>query len=79
MRSIGKQNKKKLEEMVVRECKKQVAISPGGAIGFAQAEEKVKEQIPDHWYDLWEGAYTEIENIIDDVMMNIAHGIIEVR
>lgn len=69
MRSIGKVKLRKLQEMVRAEIKKRTA--PYGIFegNYEAVRKSVRDSIPSEWYDLWECAYTEIENTIDDVIM----------
>ena len=61
MRSIGKRNIKKLRAMVIREMP---------IVDSENVEERVERKIPEEWYDIWEGAGSEIDMIIFDTIMN---------
>ena len=62
MRSIGKRNINFIKNLVRKE-----KSDPNWS--RADIEENVMSAIPDEMFDLWEGAYTEIQRIIIDAIM----------
>jgi len=64
MRSIGKVRIKKLYKIIEKAVKENTSFS--GEIDYSKAREEIKAKVPLNWYDTWEMAYQEIENIIDD-------------
>ncbi len=60
MRTIGKENIKK----VIRLTKRAVLDNYVGS----DVSDEVHSHIPEDVYDIWEGAYDEIERIINDNM-----------
>lgn len=60
-RTIGKWNIKTLRGLIQFELKKNPNVSP----------ETIVENLPDEWFDIWEGAYTEITNLVyEEIMLN---------
>ncbi|NCB43083.1 MAG: hypothetical protein EOM59_10745 [Clostridia bacterium] len=68
MRSIGKVKIRKLRALCVKYYDKMN--------GYASQEE-IKRHVPDEWFDIWEGAWSEIERIIHDECTRIAYGLPE--
>jgi len=65
MRSIGKRNIAKLKIIVIEEMARR---QPDDM-------ERIKSRIPEEWYELWEGAYSEIDRLIADFMNDYLNGI----
>ena len=65
MRSIGKVNIKKLKRII----KSMTTRSIIGELSIPSVSEVI-DRVPSEWFDLWEGAYTEIEGIIRDTIMS---------
>ena len=66
MRTIGKRNIKKLRTIVQEEYDKRKAQFY--MLDYEVLSQAIRERIPDEWYDIWEGAYAEINRIVDDVI-----------
>lgn len=74
MRSIGKVNKRKLLKIIKEEIEKMnIDLYSYSGIRYRELEANIENRIPESWYDIWEGAYTEIENLISDVLCNYSH------
>jgi len=59
MRTIGKKNKTLVRKLT------QQAFDRHERYIF----EYVKEKLPLHVFDTWEGAYNEVERLVDDIIM----------
>lgn len=63
MRTIGRKNVQELKSIIEEESK----------IGSkVDLESRIKQRIPDSWYDTWEMAYQEIDRIIDDHLVKMS-------
>jgi len=70
-RSIGKVNIRKLKEMI-----RQTIKDNGGATSetdWSKIEDEIIDEIPEEWFDMWEGAYQEIHSIIDETCDEEVH------
>jgi hypothetical protein len=72
MRSIGKARIKKLQALVKQELARPERLCMG-IVCHLDARDEVMKRIPADWYDTWESAHTEIENIVDDVLMEFIY------
>jgi hypothetical protein len=61
MRSIGKRNKKLVEKLTLKAIKE-------GLQGVEEITKKVWEELPAELWETWEGADTEIDRIIEEVV-----------
>ena len=66
MCSIGKVRIKKLKAIVLEEIKAQDGFYMG-LIG-EKLDKAIKSRIPSEWYDISEGAFMEIDRIVDDTI-----------
>jgi len=66
MRSIEIKNIKIVKETVKKMTKK----APWGETTHIPSRKEVMEELPEEMFETWEGAYSEIENIIQDTIMN---------
>jgi len=70
-RSIGKVNLRKLKGLVqnaIKECS-----TPYNGTDYQKVRELVSDRVPDEWFDIWEGAYNEISNSIEDFIMEAVY------
>ena len=74
MRSIGVRNINMIKKMVAYEIKWAKTAHPFDNISYSGITQTVKERIPPSVYGIWEGAFTQIENIISDELNNYAYG-----
>jgi len=65
MRSIGKVKIKKLKIIVI-----DAMAEPLVDRWTYPSTEEIMERVPTEWFDLWEGAHSEIYRIISDTRMN---------
>jgi hypothetical protein len=75
MRSIGQKNKKKLLGIIKEEIdiQKDDKFTHLYGLDHNSAEMRIEQEIPSEWYEIWEGAKTEIENLIDSALTNYTH------
>lgn len=72
MRSIGKRNIKKVEQLTRQELNK---IPAWDTADYGLIRTRVIDQLPVDLWDTWEMADTEIHNIIDDILMKHSYRI----
>lgn len=72
-RTIGKINKRKLLAIIKEEVELQKKELFFSGINYNSLENAIKNRIPESWYDTWECAYSEIENLVSDALNNYAH------
>ena len=74
MRSIGKRNINILQGWVKAEIKRQVS-EWNRSVDYKLLDSVIWDKVNNtDWLDLWEGAYSEINNIIDDITGDYAYG-----
>ena len=73
MRSIGKVNKRKLLKIIQEEIDKQKDTRFFNGLDHEKLDMEIDLRIPDHWYDIWESAWSEIRRLIDDAITNYVH------
>jgi len=75
VRSIGKVRIKKLKAIVQEEAKGIDAGSRFHYYGeYAVLVSRIRERIPEEWYDTWEMATQEIDRIMCDFINEIKYG-----
>jgi len=74
MRSIGKAKINRLRKMVIEDIKGTIPEMRN----FGDVHARVFDSVPSEWFDIWESAYTEIENIITEEISEVAHGVITI-
>jgi len=67
MRSIGKVKIKKLKAIVAKVYDNDMSCG----------EDDVIAEVPTEWFDLWEGAWSEIHRIVGDELSNLRDGFTE--
>jgi hypothetical protein len=69
MRSIGKKNIKIVKAKTAEALRKRKDFT--GSVGtYAGINEEIKTEIPCEFWDLWEGADSEINRIINDFIID---------
>lgn len=69
MRSIGKIKIRKLKAI----CKGKISQYAPLSMNSYQCAEDIKANIPEEWFDTWEGAWSEIQRLIDDEISNFQY------
>lgn len=72
MRSIGEKHIKFVERLTHAEVRQATGnLDPKGYNGV---EKKVMDRIPEEVFDIWEGAYIEIQQIILHILTDYVYG-----
>ena len=66
MRSIGAKNIRSIRTLTNGEMDKTHSHRDYHLIPLTEVRAKVAREIPVEWFELWEGAYNQIHNVIDE-------------
>ena len=69
MRSIGKVKIKKLKQIIEDDLRSLPETPFWTNPDLRGVKDRVWEKVPSEWLDTWEGAYSEIERIICDTIL----------
>ena len=72
-RTIGKIKIKKLKALVHKVMEEEKHSLFGWNPNYNSIRYKVKDRVPEEWFDIWEMGWAEIDRIIDDEICKIIY------